>query len=285
MTHSSPLRRAQRNLPVWLFLGTLSLLWLYPLVWIVAASFKDSQDVFTSGAQLMPERFMGLENYVRAWRVANFGQYFGNSVLYGALSVAIAVARSMLAGYVLARFRFPGRTLLIALVTLSVFVPVEAAMIPNFQLINWIDKNLFTLLNTPFVVPLVQGGTGSLWVLLFIGAFRTVPHELYEAAELDGANFWQKFRMSIPLVWPVTATVVIFQFVHSWEDVLTPVVYTIGNPALRSLQSGLVAFQGENASDWVGLAAAIVLAILPVIVLFLVMQRYFVNGLAGAVKQ
>ncbi len=278
-------RRALRNnLVLWAVLLTIGFFWMYPFLWVVSAAFKTSSEVFTSGPNLIPETWLGFTNFVRAWNVANFGQYFGNSVLYGAGSVAIALFRSILAGYVLARFTFPGRNLIIALVAFTVFIPVESSVIPQFRLVNWIDKNLFSVLDTYFIVPLIQGGGGSLWVLLFMGAFRAIPHELFEAAEIDGANFWQKFRLAVPLVGPITATMVIFQFIGSWEDILTPIIYTLGRPELRNLQSGIIAFQGANATDWVGLAAAIVITIIPVIVLFLALQRFFIQGLAGAVK-
>lgn len=277
-------RSLRNNLLLWAVLLVIGFVWMYPLLWIVSAAFKNSREVFTAGPNLIPAQWMGLENFVRAWDVANFGQYFGNSVLYGVLSVLIVVVRSILAGYVLGRFSFPGRALIIAVVAFTVFVPVEGSVIPQFRLVNWIDKNLFPLMNTYFVVPLMQGGGGSLWVLLYLGAFRALPSELFEAAEVDGANFWQKFWLTAPLVNPITATVVIFQFLASWEDVLNPIIYTLGKPEMRNLQSGLIAFQGANATDWVGLAAAIVITIIPVIVLFLAVQRFFVHGLSGAVK-
>jgi ABC-type glycerol-3-phosphate transport system permease component len=280
-THRGNLRN---NILLWIFLGTFSMLWLYPIFWVFAAAFKSNAEVFTAGANLIPQQNMGFDNFIRAWNVANFSQYFGNSVIYGIGAVLVAVLRSMLAGYVLARYNFPGKWLIIGVVTATGFIPVEGSIIPEFQLVNWIDKNLFAVLNTQWVIPIVQGAQSSLWVLLYMGAFRAIPGEMFEAAEVDGANFWQKFRLSIPLVMPVTVTITIFQFIRSWEDVLTPIVYVQSNPGLRNLQSGLLAFRGENATDWVGLAAAIVIAILPVIILFLGLQRYFINGISGSIK-
>jgi ABC-type glycerol-3-phosphate transport system permease component len=276
--------KLRHNVVMWVILGAISFLWLYPIFWVIAAAFKNNAEVFTSGANLIPQQPVGFENFVRAWNVASFSQYFGNSVIYGIGAVIVAVVRSMLAGYVLARYNFPGKWVIIGLVTATGFIPVEGSIIPEFQLVNWVDKNLFSILNTAWVVPIVQGAQSSLWVLLYMGAFRALPQEMFEAAEVDGANFWQKFRLAVPLVMPVTVTVMIFQFIRSWEDVLTPIIYVQSNPGLRNLQSGLLAFRGENATDWVGLSAAIVIAILPVIALFLAMQRYFVNAISGSVK-
>ncbi len=276
--------KLRNNIILWLILLPIGLLWMYPLFWVVSAAFKDSRELFTSGAQLIPQDPQGLSNFKRAWTVAKFGQYFGNSVFYGIAAVLLAVFRSVLAGYVLARFKFPGRNLIIAVVASTVFIPLEISMIPEFRMLNWVDKNLFHILNTRWVVPLVQGAGGSLWVLLYIGAFRAIPNELFEAAEIDGANFWQRFRLMLPLVSSISATVIIFQFIHSWESLLKPLIYTLGAPKLRNLQAGLIAFQGENATDWVGMAAAIVISILPIFFLFLFLQKFFIRGLSGAVK-
>lgn len=277
-------RQLRNNLILWTVLLVIGFFWMYPILWILSAAFKNSREVFTAGPALIPETWAGFSNFVRAWDVADFSRYFGNSVLYGVGSVLIAVFRSILAGYVLARYSFPGRRLILALVAFTVFIPVEASVIPQFRLVNWIDQNLFQIMDTYFIVPFMQGGAGSLWVLLFTGAFRALPQELFDAADVDGAGFWQKFLLSVPLVGPITATTVIFQFIHSWEDILTPIIYTLGRPELRNLQSGIIAFQGAQATDWVGLAAAIVITILPVIVVFLVFQRFFIQGLAGALK-
>ncbi len=277
-------RQLRNNLILWAVLLVIGYFWMYPILWIISAAFKTSREVFTAGPNLIPEVGAGFANFIRAWNVADFDRYFGNSVLYGVGAVVIAVARSILAGYVLARYSFPGRRFILALVAFTVFIPVEASVIPQFRLVNWIDQNFFQLMNTYFIVPLIQGGGGSLWVLLFTGAFRALPQELFDAADVDGASFWQKFMLSVPLVGPITATTVIFQFIASWEDILTPIIYTLGRPELRNLQSGLIAFQGANATDWVGLAAAIVITILPVIAVFLILQRFFVEGLAGALK-
>lgn len=277
-------RTLRQNMILWLVLGVIGLVWLYPFLWIVSASVKTSREVFTAGPNLIPHAWTGFTNYIRAWETASFSRYFGNSVLYGAGSVLLALTRSILAGYVLARYRFPGRRLIMALVAFSIFIPLEISVIPQFRLMNWVNRHLFPVLNTYFIVPLIQGGTGSLWVLLFTGAFRTIPHELFDAADVDGANFWQKFLLSVPLVAPMIATTVIFQFIQSWEDILTPIIYTLGRPSLRNLQSGIIAFRGAHATDWTGLAAAIVITVLPVIVLFLSLQRFFVQGLTGALK-
>ena len=122
-------------------------------------------------------------------------------------------------------------------------------------------------------------------ILLFAGYFSRIPVELEEAAKMDGAGFIRTFIMiMLPLTKPVVATVSILQVLHAWNDFLLPVVITLGNPDIRTLSVGVYAFKGEYFVDWSGMAAASVITILPIIVLFLFMQKYFVEGVQGAVK-
>ena len=122
-------------------------------------------------------------------------------------------------------------------------------------------------------------------ILLFAGYFSRIPVELEEAAKMDGAGFIRTFIMiMLPLTKPVVATVSILQVLHAWNDFLLPVVITLGNPDIRTLSVGVYAFKGEYFVDWSGMAAASVITILPIIILFLFMQKYFVEGVQGAVK-
>ena len=130
-----------------------------------------------------------------------------------------------------------------------------------------------------------QGHTPVIYILLFAGYFSRVPVELEEAAKMDGAGFVRTFiSIMLPLTKPVVATVSILQVLHAWNDFLLPVVITLGNPDIRTLSVGVYAFKGEYFVDWSGMAAASVITILPIIILFLFMQKYFVEGVQGAVK-
>ena len=129
------------------------------------------------------------------------------------------------------------------------------------------------------------GHTPVIYILLFAGYFSRIPVELEEAAKMDGAGFIRTFIMiMLPLTKPVVATVSILQVLHAWNDFLLPVVITLGNPDIRTLSVGVYAFKGEYFVDWSGMAAASVITILPIIILFLFMQKYFVEGVQGAVK-
>jgi raffinose/stachyose/melibiose transport system permease protein len=274
-------RHVRYNLIFIPFLLILGIIWMYPFFWVISASIKTNREMFTAGANLIPKQIIFPEHYVRAWDVANFSTYFGNSVLYTVSSVIIILIKSVLCGYALARYKFPGSRFLHGLILATLFLPLASSIIPTFDLFNAIG-----ILNTRWAVILAQGGgSGVLWILLFIGTFRTIPEDIFDSAKVDGANYWQTFWLVLPLARPVIATVVIFSFLWNWNNFTTPLIFTLGAPELRTLSVGMYYFSGEEATDWTGFAAATVISIVPVLIVFLLFQSYFVKGLAGAVKQ
>jgi raffinose/stachyose/melibiose transport system permease protein len=151
-----------------------------------------------------------------------------------------------------------------------------------FDLINRLNLN-----NTLLGIILAEsGGAHVIYVLLFAGFFSQLPHEMEEAAIIDGAGFVRIFaQVMLPLSGPVVATTIILQFMSSWNNFFLPLVLTLSRPELRTLGVGMFAFQGQYYSDLSGMAAASTIALLPIIAVFLALQRYFVEGVAGAVKQ
>ncbi|GAA5136896.1 carbohydrate ABC transporter permease [Pseudonocardia adelaidensis] len=275
--------RTRRSPLLWLVtllvLG-FAAVWVYPFVWVLSASVKGQLEVFTAGLQLLPEAFRW-ENYARAWVDADFGTYLLNTVLVTAFTVAIVVVRCAMAGYVLARYSFLGRRFVVAVLVGTLFVPAGYTIIPVVELTQRLG-----LLNslTGMVIALAGGGHVAA-VLLYMGYFRGVPRELEEAAVLDGAGFGTVFfRVMLPLAGPVTATVVVLTFLATWNAFLLPLVFTFSRPDLRTLAVGMQAFVGENSVDWPGMAAAATISLIPIVALFLFLQRYFFEGIAGAVK-
>ncbi|WP_152351320.1 carbohydrate ABC transporter permease [Brachybacterium subflavum] len=275
--------RGRRRFGRWaqtLVLGALGLLWIYPLLWVLAASFKDSLDIFSGGLGLLPDSWHP-ENYLRAWRDANFSGYMLNTVLITAGSIVLVVVRCAMAGYVIARFRFLGRRVVLAVLVATMFIPTGLFVVPVVEL-----SDLLGLLNTRTgLVLAIAGGGNVAAVLLYVGFFSRVPKELEEAAVMDGAGFLRVFfRVMLPLSGPVTATVVVLTFLASWNNFFLPLVFTFSTPQNRTLAVGMMAFQGTNSTDWAGLAAAASISLVPIVLLFLLLQRYFVEGIAGAVK-
>jgi raffinose/stachyose/melibiose transport system permease protein len=273
--------RARRlNLVALPFLGLIGFVWVYPFLWAIAGAFKTQMGIFTGGASLIP-RPPEWGNFLRAWTQAGFNLFFLNTVIYSVSSTFIELAKSMLCGYVLARMRFIGRDLLYKVILFSLFVPIASIIIPQFVLVHKLG-----LLNTRTgVILAMSGGTGALYVLLFTGFFRSLPTELFDAARVDGASFAQTFRLMVPLARPIIAVVLIFQFLHSWNEFNIPLVFTLGQPSLQNLAVGMLSFQGEHSMDWTGFAAALTISVIPALLVFLIFQGYFVRGLSGAVKE
>ena len=255
-------------------------IWLYPIVWMFSASLKTSSEYFTLTLRVIPAEPQW-ENYVRAWKTGNFSDYFINSVIISTGTTLITIAVSCLTGYVLGRFKFPGRQVVLLLVAAAVFFPTGYTMIPVYKLIDWMG-----LTNTLMGVILAQaGGTPTLFILLFTVHFSNLPKELEDAGEIDGASFVQNFfRIFLPLSMPVIASGAILRFLWSWNDFLVPLIYTLRRPELRTVAVGLFSFVGEHTTDFTGMIAAASIALLPLIVIFIFFQRYFIEASAGAVK-
>jgi ABC-type glycerol-3-phosphate transport system permease component len=276
-------RRILRRLPWWVAFGFLvvsALLWVYPFVWMVSASLKDSLEIFSAGLRLIPETF-AWANYSRAWQDASFGRYMINTVIVTVWTVVIVVIRCALCGYVLGRYTFRGSRVIMAILVATLFVPTGYTIIPIVKL----SLQLGLLNSLTGMVLALSGAANVSAILIYAGYFRQLPKELEEAAVVDGANFFRVFfTIMLPLAMPVTATVALLTFLGTWNSFFLPLVFSFSRPELRTLSVGMQAFVGENAVDWSGMAAAGVISIVPVVALFIFLQKYFVEGIAGAVK-
>ncbi|GAA1652087.1 carbohydrate ABC transporter permease [Nonomuraea sp. NPDC048882] len=276
-------RRALRRLPWWIAAAVLAigcLIWIYPFLWMVSASLKTSAEVFTKGLDLLPGD-PAWSNYERAWVEAEFGKYLLNTVIVTVCTVVVVVVRCAMTGYVLARHDFRGRRIIMGVLVATLFVPAGYTIIPLVDL----SQKLGLLNSLTGMIVAMSGAANVAAILLYFGYFRGIPKELTEAALIDGAGFATVFfRVMLPLAKPVTATVTVLTFLSTWNAFFLPLVFTFSRPDLRTVSVGMLAFIGENATDWSGMAAAATISLLPVVALFIVLQRYFIEGIAGAVK-
>ena len=261
------------------FLLPLAVMFAYPFFWVVTSSVKDNRAIFGSLNPFTP--VLKLSNYIRAWEDAQMGLYLFNTIFITFFSVVISVATNALMGYVLGRYTFPGKKLMFVLLALVVFLPQGYTVIPIYDLISQMG-----LSGSLWGVTLAEvGGVSVVLVLLFAGYFAQIPAELEESARIDGAGFWRIFsRIYLPLAKPVIATAVILQFMHSWNDFLLPLVLTLSRPELRTLSVGIYSLQNQYYSDWGLMTAGSAIALVPIIVLFIFLQRYFVESFSGAIK-
>ncbi len=265
---------------VFCVLMVLSLIWVYPFVWMLSASFKTNLEILNAGLDLIPKA-VNVDAYRRAWVDAQFNTYFMNSVITTAATILIVVTRCALAGYVLALYNFPGKRLIIGLLVVTFFVPTSTTLIPIVVMSRHLN-----LLNTRIGLILALSGGGQVAsTLLYQGFFRQTPYELVEAAELDGASFLQVFcRVMLPLTGPITATTVVMTFMGAWNNFMLPLVFTFSNASLRTLPVGMMVFSKGDMVDYAGQCAAALLSIAPIVVVYVFCQKYFVSGIAGAIK-
>jgi ABC-type glycerol-3-phosphate transport system permease component len=273
-------RLRPRTVLTHLVLLPICFFWIYPFLWMVSAGLKTEREIY-SGLSLIPHS-LRWENFERAWTVARISEYFVNTVVITAGSIAIVLVSVSLMGYVLGRYQFPGKKLVIAVFAVTIFLPEGYTIIPIVELLQRLH-----LTNSLAGVTLAQsGGAHVVMVLPFAGYFAQLPKELEEAAVVDGASFVRVFwQIMLPLAKPVVATTIILQFMSSWNAFLQPLVLTLSRPDLRTLAVGMYAFRGEYSTDWSGMAAAATISLAPVIITFLFLQRYFIEGIAGSVKQ
>lgn len=263
-----------------LLLILVGLIWIYPFLWMVSASFKSQPEFFGNRLGLIPKE-PTFDNIVRIWEKANFSRYFINTVLVTFFAVIIVLVMTMLAGYAMGRYNFIGKKVIMSIFLGSIAIPLVSTIIPTYEVV----KSMHLVGTRTGLVLAQAGGAHVIFLLLFTSFFGSVPKELEEASNIDGCSFFQTFfHIMMPLCKPIATTVVIMETIWCWNAFMLPLVLTLNNPASRTLAVGLYAFKGENTVDWTGIAAGGTIAVIPVIILFVFMQKYFVEGIAGAVK-
>lgn len=243
---------------------------LLPLVIVCLTSLAPS-GVATTGN--FPQ-VLTLANYQEAWRRGSFLVAFANSTVVALAVTGLQLITSALAGYALARLTFRGRQALLLMVLATLVIPFQILVIPIFLVLKWGH-----LVNTygALILPTAANGFG---IFLMRQYFLTIPVELEEAAALDGANRLQiLWQVMLPLSRPALVTLFLFTFIAEWNDLFKPLVFTT-RPELRTVQLALAEFQEQFTNNWSLLMAATVIATVPVLLLFLVGQRQFIQGIA-----
>lgn len=259
-----------------------AVLMIAPFVYLISISFTPNSYVLTTPPQFIPEN-PTTANYAQALEAQDIPRYFLNSLGVAVVSTALSVLLSSMMAYAFARFRFPGRELVFRILLIGLMIPAVMLLIPQFVL----AKHLGLLDSLGGLVVFYVAGSLALNTFLLRGFLEQTPIELDEAMQVDGANAWTRYwRLALPLAKPGIATATIFTFLACWDEFAWALTI-INDPDSRTLPIAirLLAGQGNNAVQWGVVFAASVIAVIPVIVVFLVFQRYFVQGLvSGAVK-
>ena len=259
----------------YLVLLTGAVLLLFPFAFMVSSSLKTEAEVSGGRLTLTPASVQW-NNYPESLAMMDFRTAFANTLVITALSVVGQVVSSSLVGFGFARFRFRGKNALFLIMLSTMMLPAQVTMIPVFVLFRWLG-----LIDTiwPLVIPMWLAS--PFYVFMFRQFFAQVPEELMEAARIDGAGNWTIYwRLMLPLSGPVIAIVAIYTFLFTWNDFLGPLIY-LNSPENRTLALALNAFKGQyGVSDAHLLMAASCVTMLPCIILFFAMQRYFVESVA-----
>lgn len=251
---------------------------LIPILWIIASSFKSSKELFTWPPTLLGNN-PSLRNYIEAIGKSNFVTYFLNTVFVSVVATFLTVVVNVMSGYVFAKYKFKGQKILFGVVLATLMVPLEVIMIPIFKVI--VATNLYNSL-WGLIIPAIASPTA---VFLVKQYYEGIPKEYMEAARIDGASELGIFlRVMLPLGQPVISVLCIFSFMWRWNDYLWPKL-VINNQSKYTIQLALANFSGEFSVDWSSLLAMSAISMIPVLIVFIALQKYIIGGVtAGGVK-
>ena len=262
------------NLFVWLVLVVGALVVAFPLYWMFATAVRPKKEIFGGGLDLVPSTFVW-SNFSDAWNKLPWDQFYINSIAIAAIAVPVTVFINLLAGYTFAKYKFPGRDILFLLMISTLMIPIQVIMVPEFLIVaklGWVNTWWGVL------VPRAAEAFGLFMVRQFM---VSIPDELIEAARLDGAGEFTIFRrVVLPLSWPVIAVLSIFTFMWRWNDFAWPLV-VLQEQSAYTVPLGLNLMKGQYFTDWTGLMSMSLLSIIPMMLVFIFFQRYFIQGIAS----
>lgn len=258
-------------------LSATTLLWVFaigfafPLLWFILSSFKPSGDLFSYPLTLFPKQWT-ITGYQTAWQSFNFAQYFANTIIVAVVTTVLTVAASCASGYALAKYSNRWLKVFFVCILATTMLPTEVMLAPSFLVVR--DLGLYNSL-AGIIVPSILTATG---VLMFRGFFLTVPDEIVEAARIDGAKELSIFfRIMVPVSRPIMLTLAIFSFQWRWNDYIWPLL-VLNDPNKFTLQIGIESIVGAQNINWSVLLGASVISIIPLILIYLVFQKYVMNA-------
>ncbi|WP_163539886.1 carbohydrate ABC transporter permease [Gracilibacillus sp. YIM 98692] len=260
------------------FLSLFTLIMLYPLLWMVGSSFKESSEVFVNAHQLFPDEWR-FSNYAEGWKGfagITFTTFYKNTFIIVTIATVGSILSSTIIAYGFARINFRFKKLWFAIMMMTMMLPFEMIMIPQYIMFNafgWVDTYLPLIVPTFFGIPF--------FIFLILQFMRTIPKELDQAARIDGCNTITIFtRIIVPLVVPAMMTSAIFSFYWRWDDFMAPLLY-LQTPTKYPVSLALKLFSDPEAvTNWGAMFAMTTLSLLPIMIIFFIFQRYIVDGIS-----
>ena len=271
-------RTLKSRVTIYTVLTILAALMVIPFFWMLFASFKNSNEVFSIPMRVLPETWR-YQNYQEIWKKIPLLTFFKNSIKLTVITTIIQVFTSCFAAYGFAKVKFKGRDLLFVIYVTTISVPWQVYMVPQFALMSKMG-----LTNSHLGLILMQA-FNAFGVFLMRQFMMGIPTELLEAARIDDLNEYGIFaRIALPLAKPGIATLIIFTFVNIWNDFMGPMIY-LNSTELKTIQLGIRMFISQYGADYALIMAASVCALIPVVIIFVACQRWFIEGItAGGVK-
>jgi raffinose/stachyose/melibiose transport system permease protein len=259
----------------YIVLAILAVAYIWPIGMLVLTAFKPLNEFFRNPIGL-PETWQW-SNFADAWELANFPTYLANTAFYAFTATAVMVVTALFVAFPIARGYFKGSNALLTLYVVALFLP--PALIPQFQLI--LNMGVYNT-RTGYIFLFLINPIG---MIILVNYIKSIPKELDESAAVDGCGYLRfVFQVIFPLIRPAVATVFILHAIGIWNQIVLPTIY-LTNPDLYPITRGLIVFQGVYGSDWPKLAAAVLMLMVPMLILFLMLHRYIISGLtAGSVK-
>jgi multiple sugar transport system permease protein len=266
------------------FLIAAALLMIAPFLWSISTSLKQPGDVFAYPPRFLPDP-VTFQNYVDVFTKLTFGRYFLNSVIVTGSVVILNVLFGTAAAYAFAKLRFPGRDAIFFLLLLTLMVPFQVNLIPLYKIMVELHNAIPPIGADTYFGIVAPSAIQVFGIFLMRQFLRSIPDEILESARMDGASEWRILRSIVfPVARPGMATLAIFTFLGAWNDFLWPLIVT-NSDEMRTMPVGLALLARKNASNWGDTMAGTVLTAAPLILMFLVLQRRFIEGLtAGSVK-
>ncbi|EKQ3419260.1 TPA: carbohydrate ABC transporter permease [Enterococcus faecium] len=245
----------------------------FPFLWLIISSFKHEKDIISFPPRIFADSYT-LDNYIKVWTTIPLLDYIKNTVFFAGGTVITSVFFDSLAGYAFARMRFKGKSVLFYFVLLTMMIPFQVFMIPLF-----IEVNLLGMLDT-YAGLIIPRMTTAFGIFMMRSFFITLPDSLEEAARIDGLSEFNIFlKIMLPLSKPTLLSLGIFTLMNSWNDLLYPLILT-SSSKMRTLPAGLALFTGQNISFYGPVMAGTVISMLPLLVVYIFAQKYFVQGTA-----
>ncbi len=271
--------KQNRKIFLYVFLIVLAAVWLLPAIFMIFTAVKSPQDLFSKKLFTLPDHIVW-QNFIDAWNQGKMGMYMKNSLIIAILKVPLGIFIEAMAAFALTRLNLKRGTALFLFFFIGMMVPIQVTLVPLNIMLSKVG-----LINNYLGLFIIYIGFGiPFGILVLRGFFRTIPKEIDEAAQLDGCNSFKLFlNIILPIARPAIATLLILDFLSTWNEFLLASVF-LTSDEMRTIPVGLLRFQGEFSINYPLLNAGVLISVLPALTVYLLFQRYFVEGLSGSVK-